>query len=259
MTQPLWSDKNLSNPHEVQDKASRVQKMFAAISRSYDLNNRVHSLGRDQSWRRAAVKAAMMKRGDRVLDVACGTGDLSFAFARGGAGEVVGVDFTFEMLDIARQKNGAGQEKRGGGLGPVRFVTGDAMRLPLPDGGFDVVSIAFGIRNVATPQVAIDEFARVLKPGGRLIVLEFGRPKSRLFRGAYDFYFKRIMPRTASMIAGDKTGAYDYLPQSVSTFIDKEGMLGMMGKAGFGELKASALTFGVAWIYRGVKRESNKG
>lgn len=249
MTQPLWSNKNLANPHEVKDKASRVQKMFAAISGSYDLNNRVHSLGRDQAWRRAAVKAATMKKGDRVLDVACGTGDLSFAFARAGAGEVLGVDFTFEMLDIARQKNAASEGK----AGPVRFATGDAMRLPVPDGQFDVASIAFGIRNVATPQSAINEFARALKPGGRLIVLEFGRPKSRLFRGAYDFYFKRIMPRTASMIAGDKTGAYEYLPQSVSTFIDKEGMLGMMGQAGFKELKATALTFGVAWIYRGVK------
>jgi demethylmenaquinone methyltransferase / 2-methoxy-6-polyprenyl-1,4-benzoquinol methylase len=249
MTQPLWSNKNLANPHEVKDKASRVQKMFAAISRSYDLNNRVHSLGRDQAWRKAAVKAAGLKHGDRVLDVACGTGDLSFAFSRAGAGQVVGVDFTFEMLDIARQKHG-----RETPVTPVSFVTGDAMHLPVPDAQFDVASIAFGIRNVATPAMAIHEFARVLKPGGRLIVLEFGRPRSRIFRGAYDFYFKRIMPKTASMIARDSTGAYDYLPQSVSTFIDKEGMLEMMAEAGFGDLKATALTFGVAWIYRGVKR-----
>ncbi len=226
--------------------------MFAAISRSYDLNNRVHSLGRDQAWRRAAVKASSLAKGDRVLDVACGTGDLSFAFARAGAGEVLGVDFTYEMLDIAKQKHP--KEVAGSaGLGPVRFVTGDAMHLPVTDGQFDVASIAFGIRNVATPLLAIKEFARALKPGGRLIVLEFGRPRSKVFRSAYDFYFKRIMPRTASMIARDSTGAYDYLPQSVSTFIEKEGMLGMMQEAGFSELKATPLTFGVAWIYRGVK------
>jgi demethylmenaquinone methyltransferase/2-methoxy-6-polyprenyl-1,4-benzoquinol methylase len=249
MSQPLWSNQNLSNPHQVQDKATRVQKMFAAISRSYDLNNRVHSLGQDQAWRRAAVRAGTLKPTDRVLDVACGTGDLSLAFEKAGAAEVLGVDFTFEMLDIARQKHGRIDTR-----GKVDFVTGDAMRLPVPDAAFDIVSIAFGIRNVAKPEVAIAEFARALKPGGRLVVLEFGRPKSRLFKAGYDLYFKHVMPRTASLIARDRTGAYDYLPQSVTTFIDKEGMLGMMQDAGFEDLSASALTFGIAWVYRGVKK-----
>ncbi len=279
--QTVWSQDNLANPHAVADKAQRVRRMFAAIAPSYDLNNRLHSLGRDQAWRRAAVRMAEVKPTDVVLDVACGTGDLSLAFADAGAARVIGVDFTFEMLPIARAKSqgprakSEGPRAKGQGpsnlpstlgprpsalhprpstLGPA-YHAGDAMRLPLADASVDVVSIAFGIRNVADPAAALREFHRVLRPGGRLVILEFGLPTSALLRRLYLFYFRHILPRTAALIARDRTGAYKYLPQSVSTFIDRAAMLDIMGRSGFAESIAKPLTFGVALVYRGVKRQ----
>ena len=128
------------------------------------------------------------------------------------------------------------------------------MRLPIADASVDVVSIAFGIRNVAQPQRAIAEFFRVLKPGGRLIILEFSLPTNPILRGLYNFYFKHIMPRTATLIARDKSGAYKYLPRSVNTFINRETLTAMMREAGFVEPAQKTVTFGIAVIYRGVKK-----
>lgn len=244
---PAWTDDDLAeNPHETADKATRVQQMFSAIAPSYDLNNRVHSMWRDQAWRKAAVKMAGVKPGDAIVDVACGTGDLSQAFARArDVGPVTGIDFTHEMLAVAREKN---RDEN-----PIAYAQGDAMNLPLPDACCDVVSIAFGIRNVAEPAKAMAEFYRVLRPGGRLIVLEFAPLKNPLLLAGYNVYFNHIMPRTATLISGDKSGAYKYLPKSVNTFIDREGMQTMMTDAGFTDLKNKSLTFGIAVCYRGVK------
>ncbi len=255
MTTPAWTSQDLSaNPHAVADKARRVEQMFAAIARSYDLNNRVHSLGRDQAWRRAAVKLAQVKPGETVLDVACGTGDLSLAFARTEAKRVIGVDFTYNMLAVAQRKTHAAASPR---RTPVTYYAGDAMRLPLRDASVDVVSIAFGIRNVADPAAALAEFHRVLRPGGRVIVLEFSVPTQPILRGLYNFYFHHIMPHTASLIARDRSGAYKYLPRSVNTFIDRATMMRMMGDAGFSDATHQPLTFGIAVAYRGVKPTTN--
>lgn len=249
-TQQAWSEKDLVQPHAVEDKARRVEAMFSAIAPSYDLNNRVHSLWRDQAWRRAAVKMAKLSPGDVVVDVACGTGDLSMAFARGGAEKIVGVDFTFNMLGVAERK----RHTLAAAVAPrVSYQLGDAMRLPVADASANVVSIAFGIRNVARPDVAISEFFRVLRPGGRLVILEFSLPTNRAMLGLYNFYFHRIMPRTATLISGDRTGAYKYLPQSVSTFIDRKTMVEMMTRAGFVEVTLKPLTMGIAVLYRGIK------
>jgi len=248
---PAWTDKDLSeNPHLAGDKATRVQKMFSAIAGSYDLNNRVHSLWRDQAWRRVAVKMAELKPGEDVVDVACGTGDLAMAFAQaqahlGPACKVTGIDFTHEMLVIADQKSSQ--------PGRIAYMQGDAMALPLPDSCCDVVSIAFGIRNVANPAKAMAEFVRVLRPGGRVIVLEFSLPKNPVMLAGYNFYFKHIMPRTATLISGDKSGAYKYLPKSVNTFIDRAGMTSMMSDAGLSDIQVKPMTFGIAVCYRGVK------
>ncbi|MFN3168978.1 MAG: bifunctional demethylmenaquinone methyltransferase/2-methoxy-6-polyprenyl-1,4-benzoquinol methylase UbiE [Phycisphaeraceae bacterium] len=263
---PAWTDADLSeNPHENADKASRVQRMFSAIAPSYDLNNRLHSLWRDQAWRKAAVKMAQLKPGEDVVDVACGTGDLTIAFAKaldvvelkGPTGSTVtGIDFTYEMLPIAAQKAAGTHALHHTGTADdkVAFLQGDAMNLPLPDACCDVVSIAFGIRNVADPAKAMAEFVRVLRPGGRVIVLEFSLPKNPAMLAGYNFYFKNIMPRTATLIAGDKSGAYKYLPKSVNTFIDREGMTSMMQGAGLSDITLKPLTFGIAVCYRGVKR-----
>ena len=300
-----WNDALLKDPHAVADKRKRVQKMFAAIAPSYDLNNRLHSLWMDQAWRRKAVKLANLKPTDRVVDVACGTGDLTLLFVRRlwkviarvhlkkifkreklddeltnpfRDRMVFGIDFTYPMLPIARKKIRVGIpygmfDKRMDELLPDRgrehpevtratnageiyngisWLNGDAQCLPFPDLFSDVVSIAFGIRNVQDPAKALSEFRRVLRPGGRLIVLEFSLPTNWILRGLYNFYFRQVLPRTATWISGDKTGAYKYLPESVNTFISRSKMVEMMATAGFVQIVQFPMTFGVCVCYRGM-------
>jgi len=238
----------LTNPHAMDDKAQRVKAMFSAIAPRYDLNNRIHSLCQDQAWRRLAAKAAKVQKGDVVLDVACGTGDLALAFANGPASRVLGIDFTLNMLTEAKHKN----PSIAGARHP-QYQVGDALRLPTANTSVDVVSIAFGIRNVCNPQRAIREFYRVLRPGGRLVILEFSEPKFRPIRMMYHLYFNHIMPRTASLIARDRSGAYKYLPRSVTTFLDRHAMIKAMQDAGFEQTRLRPLTFGIAVLYRGTK------
>ena len=246
-----WSDADLAaSPHGVADKQERVRRMFAAIAGSYDVNNRVHSFGLDQRWRRFAVKHAAVEPGDAVLDVACGTGDLSRLFAESGASKVVGLDYTEEMLAVAREKRG---QSTGRVAREIEYVRGDAQALPFADASFDIISIAFGIRNVQDPAKAVGEFLRVLKPGGRLVVLEFDRPRNPLVRWGNDLYTKRIMPLTATLISGDKSGAYKYLPRSVETFLDRDQLAAVLSGAGFREVTQTPLTFGVCVCHRAVK------
>lgn len=245
---PAWTDADLADPHANPEKAERVRRMFAAIARSYDLNNRLHSFGRDQAWRRHAVRAALVRPGDAVLDVACGTGDLTLLFARTEAGRVVGLDFTPEMLDLARAKSGR--------LAPAlvpEFIRGDAQNLPFDDASFDAVSIAFGIRNVQRPERAVAEFARVLRPGGRLVILEFGRPGFAPVRWLNDFYCGWVMPRTATLISRDRSGAYRYLPRSIGSFMPRDAMLALLRGSGFEHASAQPLTFGVCVCYRATR------
>jgi demethylmenaquinone methyltransferase/2-methoxy-6-polyprenyl-1,4-benzoquinol methylase len=271
-TDPTWNDDLLRDPHHVADKRSRVQKMFAAIAPKYDLNNRLHSFGMDQRWRRKAVKLAELKADDRVVDVACGTGDLLLQLAthwwwtqRGREvypprDRLIGIDFTYEMLPNAIRKASwlhlpLDEDPALSTWNDwITFFNADATALPLADASADVVSIAFGIRNVQEPAKALAEFYRVLKPGGRLIILEFSQPRSRIIRFFNDLYCNRIMPTTATWISGDKSGAYKYLPMSVKTFMSRETMMGMMRDAGFVDVTQHPMTFGVAVVYRGYKR-----
>ena len=257
-TSQQWDKQLLKNPHAVEDKRSRVQRMFSAIAPSYDLNNRLHSLGLDQYWRRQAVRHATLAPGDQVVDVACGTGDLTLAMMRelgrktGKADGVTGIDFTYAMLPLARGKAQKIAQKAPDAE-KIAWINGDAMALPLPDGCANVVSIAFGIRNVADPAVALREFYRVLRPGGRVIVLEFSLARNPLLRGLYNFYFRRILPLSAGLISGDRTGAYRYLPESVNTFIGRDQMCAMLQGAGFVAVEQHPLSFGVCICYRGCK------
>jgi demethylmenaquinone methyltransferase / 2-methoxy-6-polyprenyl-1,4-benzoquinol methylase len=246
---PAWTDADLAaNPHADREKSQKVRGMFAAIAHAYDLNNRLHSLGRDQAWRKFAVKAAQIKPGDRVLDIACGTGDLSEAFARSAASIVVGADFTPQMLDVARTK---AARLLPSVAAKLHYQEADAQKLPFADASFDVVSIAFGIRNVERPAQAIAEFRRVLKPSGRLIILEFDRPTFAPIRWFNNLYSARIMPITATLISGDRSGAYKYLPRSVGTFMSRADMLQTLTSAGFANATAKPLTFGICVCYRG--------
>jgi demethylmenaquinone methyltransferase/2-methoxy-6-polyprenyl-1,4-benzoquinol methylase len=246
----VWPASDLAaDPHRAADKDRRVQQMFAAIASSYDLNNRVHSFGRDQAWRRRGVAMCRVQPADHVLDAACGTGDLAEAFAAAGAARVCGVDFTEPMLQIARRK--ARRIRRRARWTTPEYVRGDIMDLPFADASFDIVSIAFGIRNVSAPRRALREFRRVLRGGGRLLVLEFSRPENRLLRAANAIYCGHIMPLTATLLAGDRTGAYRYLPRSVATFADRGQLAAMMVDAGFADVTQHRMTFGVCVAYVG--------
>lgn len=247
---PAWTRTDLAHdPHFAPDKARRVQRMFASIARRYDLNNRLHSFGRDQSWRRRVVALAGPAAGETVLDAACGTGDLSLLFAQVGAKQVVGVDFTDAMLAIARDKASALANR--GRIDPARmeFAYADVTHLPFPDQSFDIVSIGFGLRNVERPDLALREFHRVLRPdGGRLLILEFSRPRNSLVRAVNHIYARRIMPLTASLIARDRSGAYRYLPRSIETFPEGAALEAAVRAAGFTETEQHALTFGICAI-----------
>lgn len=247
---PAWTEVELTDPHHNADKAGKVRRMFAAIAGRYDLNNRLHSFGRDQAWRRRAVQAANVRDGDLVLDVACGTGDLSQAFAKSPAGAVVGIDFTRAMLDVATAKRAKLPPKE---CGRITYMEGDAMALPVADASVDVVSIAFGIRNVTNPARALGEFARVLRHGGTLVILEFDQPRNPIVRRLNDWYCGWLMPRTATLISGDRSGAYRYLPQSVGTFMSRDALCGLIRDTGLTDISATPLTFGVCSLYRALK------
>ncbi len=257
-----WTEADLrANPHSAPDKAVRVQRMFAAIARRYDLNNRLHSFGRDQAWRRKAVRLCAVKPTDDVLDCACGTGDLTLVFAEAGPRSVTGLDFTPEMLEIARAKairiaraptgrqSTATRSHSDHDSNESRFMQGDAMNLPFEDRSFDVLSIAWGIRNVADPLRALMEFRRVLRPGGRLCVLEFSEPRNAVLRGLNRLYCGKIMPWTATIISGDRSGAYRYLPKSVADFPSPQAFAMLVEQAGFPPPTLHRLTFGVCTIY----------
>ncbi|MEC8560742.1 MAG: bifunctional demethylmenaquinone methyltransferase/2-methoxy-6-polyprenyl-1,4-benzoquinol methylase UbiE [Planctomycetota bacterium] len=242
--QPIWSPEDLrEDPHGRSDKARRVRSMFAAIASSYDLNNRIHSFGMDRWWRRRAIRMVAPVSGLDVVDVACGTGDLSEAFDSAGARSVLGVDFTPEMLEVARERSARGRRQG------ISYREGDAMALDLEDDCCDLVSIAFGIRNVARPAAALAEFRRILRPGGRLLVLEFSEPQNPLIRWCNRLYTNQLMPRTAALIARDRSGAYGYLPKSVSSFMSRTELSGAIREAGFRDVLQLPMTFGVCVAY----------
>jgi demethylmenaquinone methyltransferase/2-methoxy-6-polyprenyl-1,4-benzoquinol methylase len=218
--------------------------MFGSIAGRYDRANTVLSGGVHHRWRRKTVRWSGAKRGDRVLDCATGTGDLAIAFKRavGEEGVVIGTDFTPEMLDLARVK-----------AKHIEFDLADVMHLPYDDASFDISSIAFGIRNVADPRAGVRELARVVKSGGRVMILELGSPPNGAFRHVYDFYRRHILPTVGGIITGEQQ-AYEYLERSSSEFICGDNFVRLMREsAAFQSIEYESLMFGIAYLYRGVK------
>ena len=221
-------------PEPATDPA-RIRSMFASIATRYDRANTVLSAGVHHLWRRRAVRRAGVRRGQRVLDCATGTGDLAIAFHNAGA-EVVGIDFTPEMIDLARAK-----------ARDIRFEVADVMSLPYSNDSFDIASIAFGIRNVADPMKGIAEMARVVRPLGRVIVLEFGQPPRW-----FSMYHKHVLPRVGALVTGNRD-AYQYLQSSTSEFPRGEEFVDLMRRsARFDSIRFEPLTFGIANLYVGV-------
>jgi demethylmenaquinone methyltransferase/2-methoxy-6-polyprenyl-1,4-benzoquinol methylase len=222
--------------------------MFDAIAWRYDRLNHLLSLGLDRVWRRRAVRALALEDGDRILDVCTGTGDMAVeAVMKRSPSSVLGVDFAGEML-----KYGLEKVRRRGLDDRIRLVRGDATRLPVPDAAYDAAMVAFGIRNVADPSAALREICRALKPGGRLVILEFGFPKIPGIRAAYKAYFTHVLPRVGRAVSrhGD---AYSYLPASVADFESDAGVRRLIRSAGFEAVTSDSLTFGTVYLYSARK------
>jgi demethylmenaquinone methyltransferase/2-methoxy-6-polyprenyl-1,4-benzoquinol methylase len=229
------------------DKSSaRVRRMFGEIAWRYDLLNHLLSLGIDRSWRRRTVKLAPPADEGPILDVCSGTGDLALAYWRASGRQVriVGTDFCHPMLVIADQKC-----RRAEAADRVALLEADTRRLPFPDGTFQIVCVAFGLRNVSDMDAGLREMARVCRPGGRVAVLEFSMPSGRLLGAVYRWYFRSVLPRVGEALARNAQGAYNYLPASVGQFPEADALLERMRTAGLSRVEAHRFTFGIATLY----------
>ena len=229
---------NAANEH-----AGRVREMFSGIAKRYDLLNHLLSGNVDKRWRRIVamrVSEKLSSSNARVLDVACGTGDLSLTLFEITGARVIGADFCRPMLEIAATKTPR----------ELPLIEGDALSLPFRDGAFEVVTIAFGLRNLASVEGGLAELRRVLKPGGWVAVLEFSRPANAMLRPLFGLYFTRVLPLLGGLISGSRS-AYSYLPASVQKFPDQTQLSLLMQQAGFDQVQFENLTGGIAALHMG--------
>ena len=246
------SQSHIPNPQRQPSakEPSAIAGMFDAIAGRYDFLNHVLSAGLDKRWRRQAIDALELNGRETVLDLCTGTADLALAAVSGErrAKRVVGIDFSAAMLRIGNAKIGrVGASASAIDLG-IDLIQGDAMRIPLRDESVDATTIGFGIRNVAEPALACRDIARVLRPGGTLVILEFSLPRSSPLRGFYLWYFKNILPVVGRCISKHPS-AYTYLPESVEAFPSPEDFSRQLRNAGFGTVRAVSLTFGVVYMF----------
>jgi demethylmenaquinone methyltransferase / 2-methoxy-6-polyprenyl-1,4-benzoquinol methylase len=236
------------SPAPGQATTERVQGIFSNIASRYDLLNLMMSFGLDRVWRRATVRVAEVRPTDRVLDLCAGTGDLSFALAlQGHPAEVVGSDFVPAMLDVAQRKL---EQYRGDA--ELTFCLADAQSLPFPDDSFDVVTVAFGVRNLPDRAANFREARRVLRPGGRYLILEFSTPPNAVWRGLYRLYNRIVVPFLGGLVAGDRK-SYQYLNDSILRFPDQEHLAAELREAGFSAVKWRNLTGGIVAVHRADK------
>lgn len=230
-------------------KAAKVAEVFHSVAAKYDVMNDLMSAGVHRLWKRFTIEMSGARPGNRVLDIAGGTGDLTRQFSRivGPQGEVVLADINASMLAVGRDRL---LDK--GVSGNVRFVQADAEKLPFPDNHFDIVTISFGLRNVTHKDAAIRSMLRVLKPGGRLLVLEFSKPGNPLLSKAYDTYSFSLLPLMGKLITQD-ADSYRYLAESIRMHPDQETLKGMMEEAGFDRVTYHNMTGGIVALHRGIK------
>ncbi len=228
----------------VEKSPARIRAMFDQIAARYDLLNRLLSLGTDLLWRRRA--AARLGGARRVLDACCGTGDLALEIARRPGSAVVGIDFSTEMLRL-----GARKAALPGTAGRVAFQAADTLRLPFKNGAFDACASAFGLRNLKDAELGLAEMARVVRPGGLVLILEFTLPTSPLLRLPYRLYFDHILPLLGRLLAPRRTDAYRYLPDSVAAWPAPSELMRMMERAGLHDVACEILSGGIAALHAG--------
>jgi demethylmenaquinone methyltransferase/2-methoxy-6-polyprenyl-1,4-benzoquinol methylase len=238
---------------ELLDKReARIRRMFGAVAPRYDLLNHVLSLNVDRYWRWRTTRLVppVLDPSAPILDVCTGTGDLALAYDRAARRRVpiVGTDFCLPMLLPARKK--AAQSRA---AGRVRFVEADTQNLPFLDDTFQLVTVAFGLRNVTDTDRGIREMVRVARPGGRVAILEFSRPRNWLFGSLYSFYFRRVLPKVGQLVSRNRDRAYDYLPESVMQFPDGEALAAKLRGHGLTDVHWHPFTFGIATLYVGTK------
>jgi demethylmenaquinone methyltransferase / 2-methoxy-6-polyprenyl-1,4-benzoquinol methylase len=233
--------------NEKSGKKEQVAKMFDNISHRYDFLNHFLSLGIDRAWRRKAISLLNNLRPKVILDVATGTGDFALQALSLKPEKIFGIDISEGMLEVGRKKI---RERNLSAT--IELLQGDSENLPFEQNKFDAVTVAFGVRNFENLEKGLVEIFRVLKPGGKLVVLEFSRPRGFPMKQAYNVYFKFILPRIGRMVSSDKA-AYTYLPESVEAFPDGEDFLRILENVGFNQTKCKALTFGISSIYSGSK------
>ena len=240
----------------VDKSEARVRQMFGEISGRYDLMNHVLSGGVDYYWRWRTIRMVAPKGTSPILDVCTGTGDLALAYWKAGKGKipVMATDFTPEMLRLAEGK----RDKQWGkqiaeGAAPLTFLEADTQHLPFEDNQFQIVSVAFGLRNVTNTELGLNEMIRVCQPGGRVAVLEFSMPTNPLFNVIYRNYFKYVLPRIGQLFAKNKQSAYNYLPASVSEFPYGKALASKLEACGLTNVTFTPLTFGIATLYLGQK------
>jgi len=233
----------------VEEKAGRVAQVFHSVASKYDLMNDLMSFGIHRLWKRFTLEMSGVRRGQRVLDLAGGTGDLAAKFAGlvGAEGEVVLADINPSMLEVGRRRLADA-----GIVGNVEFAQVDAEALPFPDNHFDCITIAFGLRNVTHKEKALASMHRVLKPGGRLLVLEFSKPNAPGLGPVYDAYSFSVMPLMGQLVTGDRD-SYKYLAESIRMHPDQETLKAMMEAAGFDKVDYHNLTGGIVALHRGFK------
>ena len=233
----------------VDKSGDRVRTMFAEIAEKYDRMNHVLSMYVDKYWRWRTVKLVPPHASTPILDLCTGTGDLAIAYARAAANvPIIAADFCPEMLAIGDQK-----KERLGLSDTIKFVEADAQELPFPDDEFQIVSVAFGLRNVTDTDRGLHEMTRVCQPGGKVAVLEFSQPTWQPFRAFYGWYFRHILPRIGQFFAKNLSSAYEYLPASVGEFPYGDALAERMRSAGLKDVWFRPLTFGIATLYVGTK------
>jgi len=243
-----------STESTVDKSQARVRRMFGEIAPRYDFLNHLLSMNVDRYWRWRTVHIVKPQAdGGPILDVCTGTGDLAIAYdkAAGGKLPVVGADFCYEMLELGQQKS----QNRGSGQ-RITFVEGDTEQLPMPEGRFQIVSVAFGLRNVANTDRGLAEMTRVAKPGGKVAILEFTTPRVQPLKAMYGWYFRNVLPKIGQWFMRNDSAAYEYLPESVGQFLQYEELTERMEAAGLTNVKFHPLTFGVATLYVGEKAQS---